>query len=125
MSELKKDIPRSAFSMEEKPSINIENEVMRKIDSVERKEVKPLGVRPQLMGVIIALFFFLLAGIGVLADVSSGYSDSWNINGWEVQKLFGRIPVQLHITILLVSGFFLVYAIYRSIRHYSSSVIRS
>lgn len=123
MSEMKKDIPKNAFSIDEKPSINIENEVMRKIDSVERKEVKPLGVRPQLMGVIIALFFFLLAAIGVLADVST-YSDTWNINGWEFQKLFGRIPVQLHITILVLSGFFLLYTIYKSVREYSSTTIR-
>lgn len=123
MSEMKKDIPKNAFSIDEKPSINIENEVMRKIDSVERKEVKPLGVRPQLMGVIIALFFFLLAAIGVLADVST-YSDTWNVNGWEFQKLFGRIPVQLHITILVLSGFFLLYTIYKSVREYSSTTIR-
>ncbi len=120
---MKKDIPKNAFSIDEKPSINIENEVMRKIDSVERKEVKPLGVRPQLMGVIIALFFFLLAAIGVLADVST-YSDTWNVNGWEFQKLFGRIPVQLHITILVLSGFFLLYTIYKSVREYSSTTIR-
>lgn len=124
MSELKRDLPKEAFTIDESPRLNIENEVMRSLDDIEPTKAKPLGFKPQLMGLIMAVFFFLIALIGVIADVSV-QSDSWNINGFEVQKLFGRIPVELHLTIMILSAGCMIYMIYRSVKDTVGSTIRS
>lgn len=124
MSEIKRDLPKEAFKLDQAPKLNMENEIMREIDSIERKEVKPLGVRPQMMGVIMALFFFVIALVGVLADVSVE-TDKWSVNGWDLQKLFGKIPVELHYTLLAASAVFLIYTMYRALRDYSTSQVKS
>lgn len=124
MSDLKRDLPKDAFTLDERPKFNIENEVMRELDQIELKQVKPLGFKPQLMGLIMAIFFFLLALIGVIADFSVE-STSWNMNGMEIQKLFGKIPVQLHFAILILSAGFMIYMIYRSLKDVYKSTLRS
>ena len=124
MSELKRDLPKEAFKIEETSKLNLENEIMSKIDHVERASVKPLGMKPQMMGVLMALFFFCLALIGVLADVTTDF-EGWNINGWNMQKVFGKIPVELHITLLIMSAGFLLYTMYRAVRDYSTATIKS
>ncbi|MEZ4938492.1 MAG: hypothetical protein R2799_12960 [Crocinitomicaceae bacterium] len=124
MSDLKRDLPKDVFKLETTSRLNMENEIMRQIDSIETRKVQPLGMRPQMMGVVMAIFFFALALFGVLADFSVSM-ENWSWNGWDLQKVFGKIPVELHITILVLSAVFLLYTIYRSIRDYSTSSIKS
>lgn len=114
MSDLKRDLPKEAFQMENTNRINIENEVMRKIDQIEPKKVKSLGVRPQMMGFIMACFFFFMALLGVLLDTFKNVQLG-EINGVNMKDVFGKIPVELHFGILFLSAGFLVYLIYQSL----------
>jgi len=124
MSDLKRDLPKDAFKMEETSRIHIENEVMRKIDLVEHKQVKPLGVRPQLMGFILICFFFLIGLIGVLSDVNMNF-ESYTFNGISLHDVFGKIPVEMHYSILVLSGGFLVYLLFQSLRDLAQAEVNS
>ena len=120
MSDPKRDLPKEVFKNEIQTRIHIENEVMREIDNINVKKVKPLGIRPQLMAFFIMLFFFVMALIGVLADISQDIQ-LISINGFEVGDLFGKIPVEWHLTILVLSGAFLVYTMISSLRDYAKA----
>lgn len=124
MLDPKRDIPKEAFQIETKGRINIENEVMRKIDEVEVKKVKPLGVKPQMMGFIMGSFFFLMALIGVLAESTTSF-EGFSINGFELRDYFGKIPVEFHFTVLFLAGGLLIYMMIQSILDTSKARIKS
>lgn len=123
MSKLKRDLPKEIFDFEDDRKKHMENEVMHQLDFIETKSVKPLGVKPQLMGIFVLLFFVIMGVFGVYANVEPDF-EFLSFRGFSIASFFNKIPVEMHYAVLILSSILLLYLMFRLIKDVSTSVVK-